>query len=306
MRYVVPTDSKAARVLQRGRTERVDALVDDPEANVEATRRFGATTGLFAPLIVRGRAIGVIAAHNKNRPDRKFTDDDVRLVDVFAARAAIAVDLSERVARNALRRVVAAQELERRRLARELHDETGQALASILLGLKAVEDAATPQQLTAGVAHLRELAVTTLQSVRSLAVELRPKALDDFGLVPALERLVQTFGEESGLNVELVAHLGAVRLPPELETTLYRIVQEALTNIVKHARATTVSISLLRRERVVSAVVEDNGSGFREAAAGDVGFGVTGMRERVSLVGGRFTIESSEGVGTTVAVEIPV
>ena len=121
----------------------------------------------------------------------------------FAARAALAVDLSERVARDALRRVVEAQELERTRLARELHDETGQALTSILLGLKAVEDARRPRSAPAAVTALRELVVSTLQDVRRLAVELRPKALDDFGLVPALERLADTFREQTGIDVDL-------------------------------------------------------------------------------------------------------
>ena len=128
-------------MLERGQSERVDSVLDDPEVDHEAMRRLGARTGLWVPLIVRDRAIGVIAAHDKLGADARFTDDDLRLAETFAARAAVAVDLSERVARDSLRRVVEAQELERRRLARELHDETGQALTSILLGLKALEDA---------------------------------------------------------------------------------------------------------------------------------------------------------------------
>src|SRR5207253_7547964 len=135
---------------------------------------------------------------------------------------------SERVARDALRRMVDGQELERRRLARELHDETGQALTSILLGLKAVEDAKDDAALDAAAGNLRELVVATLQDVRRLAVELRPKALDDFGLVPALERLVDTFSERTGIDVQLESQLGAERLPGEIETTLYRLVQESL------------------------------------------------------------------------------
>ena len=129
-----------------------------------------------------------------------------------------------------------AQELERRRLARELHDETGQALTSILLGLKAVEDARTTDAARQAAAALRELVVETLQDVRRLAVELRPKALDDFGLVPALERLTDTFAEQTGHRGRLRAPARDERLPAEVETALYRIVQEALTNVVKHAR----------------------------------------------------------------------
>ncbi len=194
--------SKMGRVLQRRRSERVDSILDDLEVDQEAARRMKVRTGLYVPLLLRDRAIGVIAAHDKEDADPRFSEEDVRLAETFAARAAVAVDLSERVARDALRRVVSAQELERRRLARELHDETGQTLTSILLGLKGVEDARSEDEMRSATAQLRELVVTTLQDVRRLAVELRPKALDDFGLVPALERLADTFHEQTGIEVE--------------------------------------------------------------------------------------------------------
>ena len=159
--------------------------------------------------------------------DSRFTDDDLRLAEQFAARAAVAVDLSLRVARDSLRRVVAGQELERRRLARELHDETGQALTSILLGLKAFEHAKTEEEMRTAGEELRELIVTTLQDVRHLAVQLRPTALDDFGLVAAVERLARSISEATGIAVDVESRLGAERLAEEVETTLYRIVQEA-------------------------------------------------------------------------------
>jgi signal transduction histidine kinase len=244
--------------------------------------------------------------HDKLGPDPRFGDADLRLAEQYAARAAIAVDLSRRVARDSLRRVVAGQELERQRLARELHDETGQALTSILLGLKAVEEARTGAETDAAATQLRELIVGTLQDVRRLAVELRPKALDDFGLVAALERLVSGFSESTGIAVELEASLGDERLPAEVETMLYRIVQEALTNVVKHARASRVSIILIRRDRKVTALVEDDGQGFDGAIEREDGLGLLGMRERVALVDGRLMVESSAGSGTTLAVEVPL
>jgi signal transduction histidine kinase len=302
----IARDSKTGRVLGRGRSERVDSLLEDPEVNQEVARRFGATTGLYVPLLVRERPIGVLVAHDKLGPDQRFSSADLRLAEQFAVRAAIAVDLSRRVARDALRRVVAGQELERRRLARELHDETGQALTSILLGLRAVDEAGSSNDVRKAVSDLRELVVATLQDVRRLAVQLRPKALDDFGLVPALERLVQTFSETSGIDVDLEAQLGEERLPTEVETTFYRIVQEALTNVVKHAEATRVSILLVHRNGSATAVIEDDGRGFDPANAASDSLGLQGMRERVELHDGRLNLEAAPGAGTTLVVEVPL
>ena len=210
------------------------------------------------------------------------------------------------MARDALRSVVSAQELERERLARELHDETGQALTSILLGLKEIEDAGSDADVSSATAGLRELVVTTLQDVRRLAVELRPKALDDFGLVPALERLVETFQEQTGIEVIMEPQLGRERLPSETETALYRIIQEALTNVVKHAQASRVSIVLSRRANTVTAVFEDDGRGFAVDDTREDGLGLLGMKERLSLLDGRLQIESSEKGGTTLVAEVPV
>jgi two-component system, NarL family, sensor histidine kinase DevS len=299
-------DSKAGRVLARRRSERLDSVFEDPEVDQAMTRLFGATTGLFVPLLARDEAIGVVIAHDKLGADPRFGDADLRVGEQYAARAAIAVDLSRRVARDALRRVVAGQELERQRLARELHDETGQALTSILLGLKAVEDADSAEVMRRAASELRGLVVATLQDVRRLAVELRPKALDDFGLVAALERLVETFSETTGITAQLQAPLRGERLPSEVETTLYRIVQESLTNVVKHAGARNVSIVVMRRGRAATAIVEDDGAGFDPSHVRDGGIGLVGMRERVALLDGRLEIESSPHSGTTVVVEVPL
>jgi signal transduction histidine kinase len=294
-------DSKSGRVLDRRRSERVDSVIDDPEVYQDVTRRIAARTGMWVPLIARERVIGVLEVHDKESPGTaRFTDDDLRLAETFASRAAVAVDLSQRVARDALRRVVAAQELERRRLARELHDETGQALTSILLGLKPLEDGPGRE----AVAELHELVVTALQDVRRLAVELRPKVLDDFGLVPALERLAESFGEQTGLKVDFHSAIGEDRLPSEVETALFRVVQESLTNVVKHSHANRVSIVLTRRGDGVAVVVEDDGAGFDPADSGD-GIGLLGMRERLALLDGMLDVESSAGQGTTLVAEVP-
>jgi signal transduction histidine kinase len=304
--FLARQGSKSGRVLDRRRSERVDSTFEDVEVDQEISRRVGLRSGLFVPLLVGERAIGVIAAHNRIGADQRFSDEELRLAETFAARAAVAVDLSDRVARDALRRVVEGQELERRRLARELHDETGQALTSILLGLKQVEEAKTPEETHQAGATLRELIVQTLQSVRRLAVELRPKALDDFGLVPALERLGEAFSEQTGIAVDVQPNLDSARLPPEIETALYRIVQEALTNVAKHSGASRVSVVVTRREGLVTAVVEDDGKGFGAGGGEGEGLGLVGMKERVGLLDGRLAIESTEGAGTTVVAEVPV
>jgi signal transduction histidine kinase len=297
---ILAESSKTSRVLERGRSERVDSLLDDPEVNQDVARRLGVLTGLYVPLRTRDRTIGMLIAHDKIGRDHRFTSGDLRVAEQFALRASIAVDLSRRVARDSLRRVVEGQERERRRLARELHDETGQALTSILLGLRVLEDSGTK------VDDLRELVVGTLQDVRRLAVQLRPKALDDFGLGPALERLVQTFSESSGITAHAETHLGDSRLPSDVETTVYRIVQEALTNIVKHAGAQNVSVFVVRRDSMVAAVIEDDGNGFDPADMREDSLGLAGMRERVELHEGRMVLETSPGGGTTLRVEVPL
>ena len=298
--------SKSGAVLERRRSERIDSVLDDPEVHQEVSRQLAARTGMWVPLIARDQAIGVLEIHDKDGPDPRFDHDDFRMAETFAARAAVAVELSQRVARDAVRRVVQAQELERQRLARELHDETGQALTSILLGLKPLEDALADHPARADLARLREQVVSALQDVRRLAVELRPAVLDDFGLVPALERLTDAFAEQSDVRVDFHSALGEKRLPSEVETTLYRVVQESLTNIVKHANAQHVSVSIARRASTAAAVIEDDGDGFDPRAVHEEGVGLLGMRERLSFVDGRLEIESRPGSGTTIVAEVPL
>jgi len=298
--------TKAERVLERGRSERVDSVIEDPESDLELTRALGMLTALYVPMQLRNETIGLIVAGDKLVPDRRFSSEDLRLAETFASRASVAVDQARRIQRDAFRRVVRAQEDERRRLARELHDETGQALTSILLGLKGLEELDDMTVLGEAVAALRERVVATLQDVRRLAVELRPAALDDFGLEAALERLTVGFAEQTGMKVELESRLHDARLPEEVETVLYRTVQEALTNIVKHAEAGRISIVIAQKGRSVGAVIEDDGRGFDPERDVDGGIGLIGMRERIALLDGSVTIESAPGKGTTLAVEVPV
>ncbi len=292
--------SKAGRTLTRRRPERIDSLIDDPEIDQSAPRLVAATAALYVPLVVHERAVGVVVAYDKSGPDPRFSDADMRIAQAFANRAAVALELSERVGREAVRALLQGQEIERTRLARELHDETGQALASILLGLKQIEREIGEEP----VALVRELVVSALDDVRRLTTELRPPALDDFGLQPALERLTELVADRSSLDVQLNMR-SPVDLPAEYETALYRIIQEALTNIVKHAGAQSVSIIVIPTEGAVRVVIEDDGEGFDPAAVREGALGLVGMRERVALLDGRFEVESGRGLGTTLIIELP-
>jgi signal transduction histidine kinase len=304
---VLRADTKTAQVLSRRRSELVDSLRDDPEVDQRLVERYDAHSALIVPLLVGGRALGVLIAIDKAGPDQRFDAEDLRLAESYARRAAVAVDLSQRVARDALRRAVAAQELERRRIARELHDETGQALTSILLGISSVDPDGDKAELRDALTAVRELAVSTLQDVRRLAVELRPKTLDDFGLLPALRRLGQSVSERTPLDVQVEARLGEQRLTPEAETAVYRIVQEALTNVVRHADASHVSVVLTRKNAGVSVVIEDDGRGFDPEGASDRGgLGLLGMRERVQLLDGTLDVDSTPGSGTALILHLPL
>jgi two-component system, NarL family, sensor histidine kinase DevS len=299
------SDSKAGRVLARRQSARVDSLLDDPEVTAEETRQVAARTGLYVPLVTGSERLGVIAVHDKIGRNARFTDEDLRLAEIFAGRVAVAVSLSQRVARDTVRRVVEAQESERKRLALELHDETGQALTSILLGLKAIRAADGDEAAARAEADVRALVVQALQDVRALAVELRPSALDDFGLVPALQRLAETFGKRSGITTVLETSAEG-RLPTEVETTLYRVVQEALTNVIKHSGAEHVSIVVSSTDSSTAVTIEDDGRGFDPQDVRLDALGLLGMRERLALVGGSLTVESGgDGTGTTVAARVP-
>ena len=299
--------SKSGRVFERGRSERSDSVLDDPEVDREVVRGFGARTGLWVPLVARSATIGLIAAHDKLGADPRFTDNDLRLAETFASRAAVAVDLSQRIARDALRRIVDAQELERRRLARELHDETGQALSSILLGLKALEekvesDAARAARRRRARARRRDAAGRAPARGRAAAEGARRLRPRSGARAPDRDASARRPGSAYASSRASAAE----RLPAEVETALYRIVQESLTNIVKHARARNVSIVLVRKPGAVAAVIEDDGQGFDPAAVRDGGFGLEGMRERVGLLDGRLQVESGEGAGTTLVAEVPL
>jgi PAS domain S-box-containing protein len=250
--------------------------------------------------------------------DRLETRVAERTGELVAANAALRAEISTREAaeadrRELLRRLGTAQEDERRRIARDLHDQMGQLLTALGLGLKAVEDASPdPSSVRPHLVRLRELTDMIGREVHHLAVELRPTALDDLGLQTALATYAEAWSERSGVEVDFQAvGLDTGRLPEPVETALYRVVQEALTNVLRHAKARRVSLVLQRFPDQVVAVVEDDGVGFDAesvtAPAEDGGrLGVLGMQERMALVGGTLTVESATGGGTTVIARVPL
>jgi len=211
-----------------------------------------------------------------------------------------------------LSKVITAEEDERRRISRELHDEAGQALTSVLLGLSQLEPSLASEVAREKADDLRATTQNALTRLRDMARELRPSTLDDLGLPAALSRYVADYGSRHGLETHFhSAGLDTVRLKPETETALYRIVQEALTNVSRHAEATTVNVLLERRDGHAVVVVEDDGVGFdpallRASTPANEKLGLLGMEERASLVGGQLTIESQPGRGAAIFVEVPV
>lgn len=208
-----------------------------------------------------------------------------------------------------LQRLVTVQEEERRRVARELHDSVGQLLTALRLAVRAARDSAPlPPPTTERMADIERVTDELGRAVHDLAVRLRPTALDDLGLHLALAQHLADWSARTGVEVDYQpAGIEAVRLPADVETAVYRVVQEALTNVARHARARRVSVTVGRHDDHATAAVEDDGVGFDPDAAPKAGrLGLIGMRERVTLAGGALDVESSPGGGTTVIARFPL
>lgn len=240
-----------------------------------------------------------------------------RTADLARSNASLTAEVERRERAEADRRelqqkLAIAQEDERRRIARELHDQMGQHLAALGLGLKAAHDRTRDDPALQEQLHsLRNLVGLIGREVHTLALELRPTALDDLGLAVALAHYCEEWSRRAKLEVDFqTTGMDGKRLPVELETVFYRVVQEALTNVLKHARASRVSVVLMRTPSLVSAVVEDNGRGFDpervSSGPGGEGLGLLGMRERAVLVGGTLTVESASGGCTTIILRVPL
>jgi signal transduction histidine kinase len=211
-----------------------------------------------------------------------------------------------------LEQVISAQEEERGRIARELHDETGQSLTALLVGLRTLEAAHTLEDAKTWAESLRTVVSLTLHEVGRLAWGLRPSVLDDLGLVATLERYAAEYADSYGMTVDLKTKgFGAGRLPFSVETTLYRIMQEALTNVAKHAGARKIVITVEQDPASVHMIVRDDGQGFNvgetlRTSGASKGLGLHGMQERATFLNGTFRVQSAPGEGTTLFVRIPL
>jgi signal transduction histidine kinase len=265
-----------------------------------------ASAGLVVPLIFRGQGHGVLIAVDRLRDGPAFTADDQRLLEAFAASAATAIATARSVELERASQRLAAAEQERARWARELHDETLQNLAALRIGLALELRKGSLDGLTEMVREAVDQLESEIANLRSLITALRPIVLDDVGVQAAIEDLAER-ARRDGLEVELRVELGsgrAARYSTELETTLYRITQEALTNARKHGGAGHVLVEIQGYDHHVHLAVRDNGQGFDPHRKRD-GFGLHIMGERAELVGGTLEIDSAPGRGTQIAVDLP-
>ncbi len=281
-------------------------------ADVGATLRISAArlgvraarTALLAPLVYRGRGLGVLAAFDHGPESAGFSEDDEMTLRAFAASAATAVALAQTVQHDRLRHSIDASEAERRRWARELHDETLQGLGGLRVTLGSVLRRVEQEDVAELLRDSVDQVEREIENLRAIITELRPAALDELGLVPAIEALVTRVSAVEGLSIACEIDLPPGRLDLELETTVYRLLQEALTNVAKHAHAERARVSVCVDAGRLEVEVADDGLGFDRDAA-TTGFGLVGMRERVQLGGGRLTITPTTD-GTTVHADIPL
>jgi signal transduction histidine kinase len=298
--------STAGEVLTAGRPRRIADAVGELRISAQQLGVGGASTALLVPLLYRGQSLGVLAAFDRLEGDGAFTREDEQLLEAFAVQAATAVAMAKSVEADHRRRSLAAAEAERHRWARELHDETLQALGGLRVLLSSAARLDDPAAMRAAMRAAAEQLSVDIESLRSLIAELRPPALDQLGLVPALISLAQRTQAASELEVRTDIELpDARRLTPEMETTVYRIVQESLTNVVKHARAVSVELAVRCDGQHVEISVADDGAGLHSDSGVATGFGLTGMRERAELAGGELSVLAGPQAGTVVRARLP-
>jgi signal transduction histidine kinase len=271
---------------------------------------FEAESELLVPMVFRGAGIGVFCAGDPIGDTAEFTGEDERLLSAFAASAATAVATARSVAEDRMRHSISAAERERGRWARELHDETLQGLGALRVLLASGLRGGSPEMLEAAARQATAQLDSEIQNLRALIAELRPAALDEIGVEAAIQGLAERVSTTAGLAVETELSLSDFHHVgggpgSELESTVYRVVQEALTNVAEHSRAEHVRLRVVEQGGTIEVLVSDDGVGF-DPGAGHRGFGLVGMRERVTMVGGSLELTSAPGAGATMHAVIPV
>jgi signal transduction histidine kinase len=274
--------------------------------------RLDAKTGLLVPMAFRGRAVGVLVAFDRQIGGPEFTPEDERVMEAFAASAATALATAQDVAAEGLRRSIEASEQERTHWARELHDETLQSLAVTRLTLSTALRDSEPSRLTEATADAIGQIDASIADLRNLIADLRPAALDALGAGAAIETLVAHLRSRTDIEIvleslDLAYESGRdpTRQMPAIESTLYRITQEALGNVLKHSHARRATVSVVQADGAIMLRVSDDGDGF-DPLKHSTGFGLIGMRERAALVNGHLELDTVPGKGTTVELTIPV
>lgn len=300
----------ASAALRSGQSQRLADQLNRARFEQHGLGHLGvkAQDGIVVPLLFRGRSYGVLVAID-HLQSGGFTAEHERLLEAFAASAATAVATAKTAADDRRRQRLAAAEAERSRWARELHDETLQALGSLRLILSSAGNSQRPEAMSGAIGHALKQLDVDIATLRGLITELRPAALDELGLEPAVLALidrVKARGLQIDVHVDLSFKHGrsAERLSPELETGVYRIVQEALNNALRHGHAKRAVVEVIEDGDAVDLLIRDDGSGFNPKATTS-GFGLVGMRERVDLLNGKLMIESQPGEGTTIKVTLP-
>ena len=298
--------SLASAALGVSRTLRLEDQVNRARFDRHGLGRLGlrAEAGLVVPLVFRGRGYGVLIAVDPLEGGRAFTNEDQRLLEAFAASAATAIATAVTVESERRRQRLAAAEQERAHWARELHDETLQNLAALRLALAAQLRSSEPEAVIETVRDAVAQLEAEIRTLRALVTDLRPAALDDLGAQAAIEDLAErarSRGLEVDLTIDLAQEQGRNpdRHSSEVETAMYRIVQEALNNAMRHGGARRAHVEVVEHEARVRVTVRDDGSGFDPVEHTD-GFGLLGMRERVELLDGTLEVTSSPGHGTTI------
>lgn len=310
-------DAAGHPVLREALSGRAALVVPDTRAHAGWTlpaEPAAEVSWMGVPLSARGEVAGLLTL--SRREPGPFDEEHVRLAETIASQASLAIEnavLHEQVEASKVRlrtlslRLVEAQERERRHVARELHDEAGQALASLRFGLRVLErEAAEGGAVAPHVADLIRTTDAVIDGLHRLAADLRPASLDHLGLAAALRQYARSTATTFGLAVRFKARgFPGERLPTAVETALFRAVQEAVTNAVRHARASRVDVLLEHRGDRVMAMVEDDGVGFEpERVQSGEHFGLLGLRERAEALDGTLTVESAPGAGTTVVMEV--